>query len=77
MIPSARYHAGVAAEDSVARHYAARGFTVAARRWRGKAGEVVGADTEDLQTGQALMRLPGFKPRKAITAGTGGKGRPD
>lgn len=40
MTPSARYHAGVAAEDSVARCYGAKGLSVAARRWRGKAGEI-------------------------------------
>ncbi|ARE39772.1 Endonuclease [Rhodovulum sp. P5] len=34
------YHAGLSAEESVARHYQARGLTVAARRWRGKAGEI-------------------------------------
>ena len=32
------YHAGVAAEDCVARHYAKSGHAIAARRWRGKAG---------------------------------------
>ncbi|MCB6179009.1 YraN family protein [Rhodobacter sp. Har01] len=31
---------GQAAEDAVARHYAARGLAVAARRWRGASGEV-------------------------------------
>lgn len=34
------YHAGLASEDIVARNYAARGSTVAQRRWRGSAGEV-------------------------------------
>ncbi|WP_322894090.1 MULTISPECIES: YraN family protein [unclassified Yoonia] len=34
------YHAGLAAEDIVARDYAARAHQVAARRWRGKAGEI-------------------------------------
>jgi putative endonuclease len=37
----ARSHlSGHAAEDQVARHYAARGDTVVARRWRGRAGEI-------------------------------------
>jgi putative endonuclease len=34
------YHAGLAAEDSVAQRYARAGHQVAARRWRGKSGEV-------------------------------------
>ncbi|WGH80027.1 YraN family protein [Jannaschia ovalis] len=34
------YHAGVAAEDCVARHYAKSGHAIAARRWRGKGGEI-------------------------------------
>lgn len=34
------YHAGLAAEDIVARNYAARAHQVAARRWRGKSGEI-------------------------------------
>lgn len=34
------YHAGLAAEDIVARSYAARGLTEAARRWRGQGGEI-------------------------------------
>lgn len=32
--------AGLAAEDSVARNYQARGAQVAARRWRGSCGEI-------------------------------------
>ena len=44
------YHAGVAAEECVARHYAALGRPVLERRWRGKGGEIDviardGADT--------------------------------
>lgn len=31
---------GAAAEEAVARHYAAQGAQVLARRWRGKAGEI-------------------------------------
>jgi putative endonuclease len=34
------YHAGLAAEDIVARNSAARAHQVAARRWRGKSGEI-------------------------------------
>ncbi len=34
------YQAGVAAEDIVARTYAGRGLSVAARRWRGRGGEI-------------------------------------
>jgi len=34
------HYAGLAAEDIVARSYAARGFTEAARRWRGRGGEI-------------------------------------
>jgi putative endonuclease len=34
------YHAGLAAEDQVAQHYIRRGHTIAARRWRGEAGEI-------------------------------------
>lgn len=44
------YHAGVAAEECVARHYAGLGRLVLERRWRGKGGEIDliardGADT--------------------------------
>ncbi len=34
------YHAGLAAEDSVARSYQRRGHPIAARRWRGSRGEI-------------------------------------
>lgn len=34
------YHAGLAAEDAVARDYARRGRPVARRRWRGQGGEI-------------------------------------
>lgn len=37
---SLNYHSGIAAEDSVVMHYLLAGAKVAARRWRGKAGEV-------------------------------------
>ena len=37
----ARSHrSGTAAEDSVARHYAAGGFGISDRRWRGASGEI-------------------------------------
>ena len=37
----ARSHAaGLAAEEAVARRYAAAGFDIAARRWRGRGGEI-------------------------------------
>ncbi|MEL7114964.1 MAG: YraN family protein [Pseudomonadota bacterium] len=34
------YHAGLAAEDIVARHYEMRGVKERARRWRGPGGEI-------------------------------------
>jgi putative endonuclease len=34
------YHAGLAAEDQVAQHYIRAGHAIAARRWRGEAGEI-------------------------------------
>jgi len=34
------YHAGLVAEDAVAQDYARRNHGIAARRWRGKSGEV-------------------------------------
>ena len=34
------YHAGVAAEEAVARQYERAGLHIAARRWRGKGGEI-------------------------------------
>lgn len=34
------YHAGLAAEDQVAREYQRRGYDLAAHRWRGKGGEI-------------------------------------
>ncbi|TCP39915.1 YraN family protein [Rhodovulum marinum] len=40
MTGSTRYHAGAAAEDSVARDYESRGAAVIARRWRGQGGEI-------------------------------------
>jgi putative endonuclease len=36
----ANYHAGHAAEGSVARHYEDRGITICARNWRGITGEI-------------------------------------
>ncbi|QCO56412.1 hypothetical protein EOK75_12110 [Pseudorhodobacter turbinis] len=34
------YHAGLAAEDAVERHYRDAGHVLAAMRWRGKSGEI-------------------------------------
>jgi len=34
------YHAGLAAEDIVSRHYTALGFSELDRRWRGPGGEI-------------------------------------
>ena len=34
------YHAGMAAEDAVALNYQRRSHAIAARRWRGKSGEI-------------------------------------
>lgn len=34
------YHSGQAAEDIVARHYAAGGYPILAQRWRGSRGEI-------------------------------------
>lgn len=34
------YHAGLAAEDQVARHYDRAGKAICARRWRGPGGEI-------------------------------------
>ncbi len=34
------YYSGLAAEESVARHYAKTGYSIAAKRWRSKAGEI-------------------------------------
>lgn len=40
MTGSVGYYAGLVAEDVVAHDYARRGRAVAARRWRGKGGEI-------------------------------------
>jgi putative endonuclease len=37
---SRSYHAGLAAEDSVAQHYLRSGCVICARRWRGEGGEI-------------------------------------
>lgn len=34
------FHAGVAAEGSIARDYERRGFEIRSQRWRGKSGEI-------------------------------------
>ncbi len=40
MTGSVGYHAGLQAEEIVASHYARRSHGIAARRWRGRAGEI-------------------------------------
>ncbi|SNT18745.1 YraN family protein [Tropicimonas sediminicola] len=40
MSGSVSYHAGLAAEDIVERHYAGTGLPVVERRWRGRGGEI-------------------------------------
>ena len=40
MSGSVSYHAGLSAEDQVARDYQRRGYPVTAHRWRGKGGEI-------------------------------------
>jgi len=40
MSGSVCYHAGLAAEDIVARNYSDRGFVLKAARWRGQGGEI-------------------------------------
>lgn len=40
MTAAAGYHAGLAAEEIVAAEYTRRGHSLAARRWRGAAGEI-------------------------------------
>lgn len=37
---STNYHAGFAAEETVARNYTIRGLSVARKRWRGRSGEI-------------------------------------
>jgi len=40
MTGAVSYHAGLSAEDQVARHYERRGLPIAEHRWRGKGGEI-------------------------------------
>jgi putative endonuclease len=40
MTGSVSYHAGLAAEEAVLRHYERSGRTIAAQRWRGLSGEI-------------------------------------
>jgi putative endonuclease len=40
MSGSVSYHAGLAAEEAVARYYARDGRRIVARRWRGRGGEI-------------------------------------
>ncbi len=51
----AGYHAGLAAEAAVERHYLARGLTVAARRWRAPRGSGGGEIDLVLRDGAALV----------------------
>ncbi len=37
---SMAFHAGIAAEQTIAQDYERRGFTIANRRWRGRGGEI-------------------------------------
>ena len=39
-VQARNYHAGLAAEDTVARDYCARGYQETNRRWRGMGGEI-------------------------------------
>ena len=64
MTGSVGYYAGLAAEDIVADDYTRRGHTVAARRWRGKSGEI------DLiaRKGDAVVVIEVKKSRSFATA---------
>ncbi len=50
MSGSVSYHAGLAAEEIVARHYEAQGYRILARRWRGQGGEIDVIATRDAET---------------------------
>ncbi len=60
------YHAGCVAEDIVAQDYARRNHGIAARRWRGKAGEI------DLvaRDGDTVVFIEVKKSRNFATAAT-------
>src|SRR5210317_157622 len=62
----ASYHAGCVAEDIVAQDYARRNHGIAARRWRGKAGEI------DLvaRDGDTVVFIEVKKSRNFATAAT-------
>lgn len=60
----AAYHAGLAAENSVARDYENRGYSLLDRRWRGTGGEI------DLiaQNGEGLVFIEVKKSRSFAAA---------
>lgn len=71
MTGSVGYHAGLAAEDIVAKDYVARAHGIAARRWRGKAGEI------DLiaRDGDTVVFVE-VKKSRSFTTAAGRLGRP-
>jgi len=66
MTGSTGYHAGRVAEDVVAQDYANRAHAIAARRWRGQAGEI------DLiaRAGDTVVFVEVKKSRNFATAAT-------
>ena len=73
------YHAGMAAEEAVARAYCDRGFHVISRRWRGAGGEIdliVGAGSARIFVevkksrtfGQAATRVSPRQARRLFAA---------
>lgn len=70
MSGSTSYHAGRVAEDIVADDYARRNHVIAARRWRGKAGEI------DLiaRTGDTVVFIE-VKKSRSFAAATARLGR--
>ncbi|WP_299838304.1 YraN family protein [uncultured Jannaschia sp.] len=50
MSGSVSYHAGLAAEEIVARHYEGESYRIRARRWRGQGGEIDVIATRDGET---------------------------
>lgn len=60
------YHAGLAAEEIVANDYVRRDYDIAARRWRGKSGEI------DLITreGETVVFVEVKKSKNFTTAAT-------
>ena len=64
MTGSTSYHAGICAEDLVARQYSDKGFGLCEKRWRGAAGEI------DLivEDGDTLVFIEVKKSRDFATA---------